>query len=210
MNDIRVAMLCSTRFAFPAVQELAFFKQLAFVAVPRNRPEIVEDVHALLKDSGIPVMEMEKKSFESELAGAIKQYDVDLGLVMTFGYLIPSVIYELPRKGFFNVHPGPLPNYRGADPVFRQICNQENQAGVSIHKLDETYDTGPLVLKQMINIDSSDTYGILVSKLAQLAAGMVRTLLKLAAYDIKIPSKPQQDGGISYPRQKAADVTINW
>ena len=78
MNDIRVAMLCSTRFAFPAVQELAFFKQLAFVAVPRNRPEIVEDVHALLKDSGIPVMELEKKSFESELAGAIKQNDVDL------------------------------------------------------------------------------------------------------------------------------------
>lgn len=209
-NDTRVGLLCSTRFAFPAMQELVFFKQLAFVAVPRNRREIVENVQALLKDSGIPILELERKSFVAALSEAIKKYDVNLGLVMTFGYLIPPAVYDLPLKGFFNVHPGPLPAYRGADPVFRQICNREKQAGVSIHKLDEGFDTGPVVLTQMIKMDSLDTHGILTSKLAQLAAGMLRVLLKLAAFDLKIPSKPQQDGAVYYALQGANDITINW
>lgn len=209
-NDTRVALLCSTRFALPVMQELIFFKQLAFVAVPRNRPEIVENVQALLKGTGIPILELERRSFVKELTRAIKQYDVNLGLMMTFGYLIPPAIYNLPEKGFFNVHPGPLPAYRGTDPVFRQICNREERAGVSIHFIDEQFDTGPLVLTQMIKITPTDTYGILTSKLAQLAAGMVRVLLKLAAYDLKIPSKPQEGTAVYYARQGAKEVTINW
>lgn len=209
-NHTRVALLCSTRFAFPAMQELVFFKHLAFVAVPGDHPEIVENVQALLKDSGIPVLELQRRSFVKELTHAIKKYEVNLGLIMTFGYLIPRAVYELPQKGFFNVHPGPLPAYRGADPVFRQLCNREPQAGVSIHKLDDSFDTGPVVLTQMAKTESTDTYGILTSKLAQMAAGMVRVLLKLATYDLNIPSKPQQGDAVYYSRQGAADVTINW
>lgn len=209
-NDTRVALLCSTRFAFPTMQELVFFKQLAFVAVPKHRPEIVENVQALLKDMEIPILELERRSFVKELSAAIKKYEVNLGLVMTFGYLIPPAVYDLPQKGFFNVHPGPLPAYRGADPVFRQICNREKQAGVCIHKLDESFDTGPVVLTQMAKTDGTETHGILTSKLAQLAAGMVRVLLKLAAYDLKIPSKAQQDGAVYYALQGPSDITINW
>ena len=209
-NDIRILMLCSSRFAFGAMQELIFFKQLAVVAVPRQHREIVENVQALLKDSGVPILELDKPSLVKELTRAIKKYDVNLGLIMTFGYLIPAAVYDLPKKGFFNVHPGPLPHYRGADPIFRQIVNREQLAGVSIHRLDAEYDTGPVVITQMIKTDPMDTYGILTSKLSVLAAAMVRVLLKLAAYDLNIPSKPQEGTGIYYAKQLAKDVTIHW
>jgi methionyl-tRNA formyltransferase len=209
-NDIRVALLCSSRFALPVMQELVFFKQLVFVAVPRNRREIVENVQALLKDTGIPILELDKRSFARELTRAMKQHQVNLGLMMTFGYLIPPEVYNYPEKGFLNVHPGPLPAYRGADPVFMQIFNREEFAGVSIHKLDDTYDTGPLVLTQMIKREQTDTYGILFSKLAQLAAGMVRTLLKLVVYDLKLPSKPQEGKAVFYARQGPKEITIHW
>jgi methionyl-tRNA formyltransferase len=209
-NDIRVVLLCSSRFAFPVMQELVFFKQLALVAVPRNRVEMVENVQALLKGTGIPILELDKKSFARELTRAMKQHNVNLGLMMTFGYLIPPAVYNLPEKGFLNIHPGPLPAYRGADPVFMQICNREEYAGVSIHKLDDAYDTGPLVLTQMIKTEQTDTYGILTSKLAQLAAGMVRTLLKLVAYELKIPSKPQEGKAVYYAKQGPKEITINW
>lgn len=192
------------------MQELIFFQQLAVVAVPRNRREIVENVQALLKDTGIPIVELEKRSFAEDLCRAIKQYNVNLGLMMTFGYRIPAAVYNLPAKGFFNVHPGPLPGYRGADPVFWQIANREEQAGVSIHKPNDGYNTGPLVLTQKIKITVSDTYGILHSKLAALAAVMVRVLLKLAAYDINIPSKPQPASTVYYARQGEKEVGINW
>lgn len=209
-GNTRVILLCSSSFAFPAMQELVFFNQLAVVAVPGNRREIVENVLALLKDTGVPIVELDKKSFAEDLSGAINQYDVNLGLMMTFGYRIPAAVYNLTAKGFFNVHPGSLPAYRGADPVFWQIVNQEKLAGVSIHKLDDGYDTGPLVLTQKIKIIASDTYGILNAKLATLAAGMVRVLLKLAAYNVNIPSKPQPASTVYYTRQGEKEVSINW
>ena len=73
-----------------------------------------------------------------------------------------------------------------------------------------SFDTGPVVLTQMAKTDGTETHGILTSKLAQLAAGMVRVLLKLAAYDLKIPSKAQQDGAVYYALQGPSDITINW
>lgn len=209
-GNIRVLLLCSSSFALPVMQELFFFQQLAVVAVPRKRRDFLENVRVLLQGTGIPIVEVDTKSFAEQLICSIEQYDVNLGLVMGFSYLIPALVYDLPVKGFFNVHPGPLPAYRGVDPVFWQIYNREEQAGVSIHKLDEGYDTGPLVLTQMIKITPADNYGILNSKLAALAAGMVRVLLKLAAYDLKIPSKPQPESTFYYARQGVKDVSINW
>lgn len=209
-GNIRVILLCSTSFAFPVIQELVFFQQLAAVAVLRNRRAVVENVQALLKDTGVPVVELDKGSFVEDLSAAIKFYEINLGLIMSFSYLLPATVYDLPAKGFFNVHPGPLPAYRGVDPVFWQIVNREERAGISIHKLDGGYDTGPLVLSQMIRLMPADSYGILNAKLASLATGMVRVLLKLAAYDLKIPSKPQPESVVYYDRQTAKDITINW
>jgi len=209
-GNTRVMLLCSTEFAFPVMQELFFFQQLAVVAVPRKHKGFVENVQALLKDTNVPIVELDKDSFAGDLSSAIKQYDVNLGLIMTFGYLLPAIVYNLPAKGFFNVHPGPLPAYRGADPVFWQVYNREEQAGVSIHKLDDGYDTGPVVLTQMIKTKVSDSYGILNSRLAALATTMVRVLLKLAAFDLKIPLKPQPESNVYYARKTAKDVTINW
>lgn len=209
-GNTRVILLCSSSFAFPAMQELVFFQQLAVVAVQRNRRDIVENIQALLKDTGVPVVELDKKSFAEDLCQAIKEYNVTLGLIMGFGYLLPAAVYNLPAKGFFNIHPGPLPAYRGVDPIFWQIVNREQQAGVSIHKPDDGFDTGPLVLTQMIKILPSDTYGILSAKLGVLAAAMVRTLLKLVVYDLKIPSKPQPESTVYYARQTAKEVIINW
>ena len=209
-GNTRVILLCSSSFAFPVMQELVFFQQLAVVAVQRNRRYIVENIQALLKDTGVPVVELDKKSFAEDLCRAIKEYNVNLGLIMGFGYLLPANVYNLPAKGFFNVHPGPLPAYRGVDPIFWQIVNREQKAGVSIHKPDDGFDTGPLVLTQMIKTVPSDTYGILSAKLGVLAAAMVRTLLKLAVYDLKIPSKTQPESTVYYARQTAKDVSINW
>ena len=193
------------------MQELAFFKLLATVAVPRNMPEIVERVKASLSGSDIPILELEKKTYEKELIQAIMNYKVNLGLIMTFGYIIPASVYELPEKGFFNVHPGPLPYYRGPDPIFQQIKNKEPRAGVCIHTVEKKPDTGPVVLQQMIKLEKNDTHGILLSNLSQLAATMVRILVKLASYDLKIPSKPQDDSlAVYYTKQQANDITINW
>ncbi len=211
MSEPKVILLCSSRFAIQTMQELVFFKQLGVVAVPRDNPEIVEHVRSVMTGTDIPIIELERKTFVKQLTDAIETYKVDLGLVMTFGYIIPPSVFNLPAKGFFNVHPGPLPAYRGSDPVFRQLKNKEQQAAVTIHKLEEGLDTGPVVLQQKLPIATTDSYGIVVTKLGLMAATMVRVLLKLAAYGLNIPSKAQDESkAVYFKKQTANDITIDW
>ncbi len=121
MNVLKIILLCSTRFALPALRELAFFNMLAVVAIPRLYDEMIENVEMALTGTGIPIIKLDQEKFSEQLQEAIEANDVSLGLVMTFPYKIPSSVYDLPAKGFFNIHPGPLPQYRGTDPVFHQL-----------------------------------------------------------------------------------------
>ena len=195
----------------PALRELAFFNMLAADAIPRQYDEMIENVEVVLAGTGIPIIELDKETFAERIREAIEENEVNLGFVMTFPYKIPSLVYELPSKGFYNIHPGPLPQYRGADPVFQQIINKEKYAGVTIHKLDDGIDTGPVVMSEMLKIAHSDTYGQLTTKLANLAAKLTGILIKLVSFEVSIASKPQDETKATYfKRQDAKDIVVNW
>lgn len=211
MSDIKIILLCSTRFALPALREMAFFKLLAAVAIPRHCDEMIQNVDIVLTGTDIPVVELDKETFAHRLREAIEENEINTGLIMTFPYKIPLSIYDLPAKGFYNVHPGPLPQYRGADPVFQQLKNKEKHAGVTIHKLNEGINTGPVVISEMLKIEAWDTYGLLTTKLANLAAKLTGILIRLVSFDISIPSRPQDETKARYfKKQQAEDIMIDW
>jgi methionyl-tRNA formyltransferase len=211
MNGIKIILVCSTRFALPALRELAFYNILAAVAIPGSCDELIDHVEVILAGTGIPVIKPGNETFEKQISKTIKEQGINLGLVMTFPYRIPSSVYNLPSKGFYNIHPGPLPQYRGSDPVFQQLINREKQAGVTIHKLDEGFDTGELVISEMLKIDLLDTYGMLTTKLAYLAARLTGTLIKLLSLNLGIVCRPQDETKARYfKRQQAADIVVNW
>jgi methionyl-tRNA formyltransferase len=211
MNGIRIILLCSSRFALPVLRDLVFFNILAAVAIPRYCDEMIETADVVLTGTNIPVIELDKESFAERIREAIEENGVNLGLVMTFPYKIPSSVYNLPSKGFYNIHPGPLPQYRGPNPVFQQLKNKEKHAGVTVHRLEEGFDTGPLVMMEMLKIDPWDTYGLLTTKLASLAAKLTATLIKLVSFELTIASKPQDETKARYfKRHQAADIMINW
>ena len=111
----------------------------------------------------------------------------------------------------FNIHPDPLPGYRGPDPVFWQIKNREPHASIAIHKVDDDFNTGSLVLSDKIRLNATDTHGCLTTKLAELAARLTGVLIKMAGFGIAIPLQPQDETkAIYYKKQSAADITINW
>ncbi len=211
MSEPRVIALCGSRFAFPALQQLAFLKQLAAVAIPEQFEEMIENTKVVLTGASIPVIMLSKKTWLKKITEAINTHSVDTGLVLTFPYKIPSSLYKLPANGFYNVHPGLLPAYRGPDPIFWQIRNKEKNAGVTIHKLDDDFDTGPVVVSEKLGLDPDDTYGILSEKLSYTAAKLTGTLLKLLSFDFEIPSRPQDEAKARYyQKQVNADVVINW
>lgn len=211
MRPIKILFFCSSRLALPALQELAFFNLVAAVIIPGHCDEMIENTRFILTDTDIPVLSVDKSSYIKQVKEIIENYHPTLGLIITFSYLIPSSVYHLLPDGFYNVHPGPLPAYRGADPVFQQIKNREKQAGVTIHKLAEGFDNGPVVIKEMIRLELTDTYGMLTTKLAQVAARLTMVLFKLISYEVSVPSKTQDESkAIYYKRQQAKDVSINW
>src|SRR3989338_1912587 len=92
------------------------------------------------KSHGIPV--------HAELPNEHAKFDVCI--VADFGKIIPKQILELPRRGFLNVHPSLLPRLRGASPIRTAILNDERETGVSIIKLDDEMDHGPLVAQKKV------------------------------------------------------------
>lgn len=211
MSELKVIILCSSRFAIPAMRDLVFNKLLCVVAIPDHCTDFIEEATSLLTGTGVPVVQVNKNQLETNLKKIIKQYNISLGFVMTFSFKVPASVYTIPQIGFFNVHSGPLPEYRGADPVFEQIKNREEKTGVTIHKLTEKFDAGDVVIREMIQADPNDTYGLLNNKLSELASRLAGTVIKMARLGITIPARPQDETKAHYyKRQTTNDISINW
>ncbi|MGC4104143.1 methionyl-tRNA formyltransferase [Ferruginibacter sp.] len=211
MNENKYIFICGNRIALPVLRYLALSNQLAILVMPRRRNVFVQEVQQLLKDSDIPIVLVTAKDFADTVQQAILHYQPAAGFVFTCSYKIPASVYALVPKGFYNIHPGALPAYRGPDPIFRQLVHKEPYATISIHQLDEGFDTGPVVITDKMRVSITDTYGMAAEKLGELAVQSLSTLLKIMAFGVQVPLKQQDNSkAIFYPKQNAADVTINW
>jgi methionyl-tRNA formyltransferase len=211
MSENKIILLCGSSLAIPVLRDLGFHNQVAVIVVPQHCTPFIEELGAFIKEAGIPLLLVNKKNLAEILTETIIKYQPALGLVFTFTFKIPPQVYSLVGKGFFNIHPGPVPAYRGPDPIFQQVKNGEPYIAVTIHKLDEGFDSGPVVMADKIRLSVNDTYGIVASNVGKLATHMVSTLMKMAEFGIVIPSRMQDNSNAKYfPRQIAADITINW
>jgi methionyl-tRNA formyltransferase len=211
MEQIKTVLLCCSRFAFPVMQQLAYTGMLGGVIIPEEHTKLIEETKESLGTSGIPVLSATKNDFEAIAIRFIEEHNINLGLVVTFNYIIPRSVFALPAKGFYNVHPGPLPQYRGSDPIFHQIKNREKLSAVTIHQLDEGLDSGTIILQEKIPLLATDTYGMVEVKLARLAQKLVETLTKILGMGFIPPSRPQDESkAVYYPKQDVKEFTINW
>lgn len=91
-----------------------------------------------------------KKINSEETIQQIKEVQPDLGVIAHFERLIKQPIIEIPRMGFINLHPSLLPDYRGMAPQHWPIINREKETGITVHYVDETADTGNIILQRHI------------------------------------------------------------
>ena len=76
----------------------------------------------------------------------LKSLEADLAIVVAYGQIIPKSYLNLTKKGFINIHASILPKWRGAAPIQRSIMNLDKETGISIMKIGEELDTGPVCL----------------------------------------------------------------
>ena len=100
----------------------------------------------------------------------LKKMDADLAIVVAYGQIIPRNFIKLTKKGFINIHGSILPKWRGAAPIQRSIMNLDAETGISIMKIVEELDSGPISNIYKIKIDPNKNAQEISEKLSILAA----------------------------------------
>ena len=103
----------------------------------------------------------------------IKNLNADLAIVVAYGKIIPKEYLNLTKKGFINIHGSLLPKWRGAAPIQRSIMNLDNETGISIMKMNEKLDSGPVSNTYKIKLNQNSNAQEVSEKLALLAADKI-------------------------------------
>jgi methionyl-tRNA formyltransferase len=158
--------------------------------------------------AGIRVLQPEKAA-GTEFINDLKTLDPSVIVVTAYGQILPPEILRLPEYGCINIHASLLPKYRGSSPISRAIIDGENKTGITTMFMDEGMDTGPVLMREELQINPDDTAGTLSDRLSGLGAQLIlKTLDELEKGNINpVP----QSGKPSYaPLMKKSDGLIDW
>ena len=100
----------------------------------------------------------------------LKNLDADLAIVVAYGKLLPESFLNLTKKGFINIHASILPSWRGAAPIQRAIINLDKKTGISVMKINNKLDSGPVCNKYEIEIKKQDNFETISEKLSLIAS----------------------------------------
>lgn len=203
-------------FAIPSLEALVEAgRQIDLVvsqpARPAGRGKEPKDppVAAWAKEHGLEVAQPESVSDEAFLE-ELAEREPSMGIVVAFGQIFPEELLELPEHGCLNVHASLLPKYRGASPIQGALIGGEKKTGVTIMRMEEELDTGPIMNQTEVKIQPWHTYEELAPKLAEAGAELlVGTLDELEEGGLK--QRKQREESASYsPQISKQDGRCNW
>lgn len=139
----------------------------------------------------------------------LRQAQADAMVVAAYGIILPQAVLDIPRLGAFNIHASLLPRWRGAAPIQRAILAGDRETGVCIMRMDESLDTGPVILREAVPITPEENAGSLHNKLRALGASMIAPALQGYA-EGGLQAVPQS-GEVSYAAKiDKAEARIDW
>jgi methionyl-tRNA formyltransferase len=148
----------------------------------------------------------ENRAFKSRL----ESLRPDLAVVAAYGKILPQEILAIPRFGFINLHASLLPKYRGAAPIQWALLNGEAETGVTIFKLTESLDAGPIIAQKKIAVDEDDTTDTLSKKLFDAGKKLLISTLEKIEKGTAL-YLPQNEAEVSFaPSLTKESGEINW
>ena len=149
-----------------------------------------------------------KNNNEEELY--LSELQPDLIVVVSYGQIIPKNLLSIPKNGFLNVHASLLPRWRGAAPIQRSIMNLDKETGISIMKINENLDEGPVCSQYSLIITEKMNAEELSEKLSQLASEKILDILD-NIYDGNIKFIEQEHSKATYAKKiQKVEGKINW
>lgn len=153
---------------------------------------------------------LEPEKLNTEFQETYKKYEIDLGVVASYGKIIPEAVLEIPKHKTINVHPSLLPKLRGASPLQSAILS-ESDTGVTIIKLDKEMDHGPILAQQKLDIEWPPYVSELKESTAKLGGEMALKVIE-DIKENKLVEKEQNHSEATFTKkiEKAlAEINLN-
>ena len=145
-----------------------------------------------------------------DVQAAFAGHNGDVAVVAAYGLILPIAVLEAPAHGCLNIHGSLLPRWRVAAPVQRAIMAGDDRTGISIMRMDEGLDTGPVCLTRPLDIAADMTDGELHDVLARMGAEAIVASLEALAGG-RLDCRPQPDDGIAYAAKiTKTEARIDW
>lgn len=174
----------SPDFGVPAFRKIieSGYEVPAIVTVPdkqkgRGLKVQFSDVKNFAIENKIDILQPESLK-DKEFIDSLRNMNPDLFLIIAFR-ILPKEIFSIPKLGSINLHASLLPKYRGAAPINHAIFNGETKSGITTFFLDESVDTGSIILQKEISIDVNDTFGDVYYSMSYAGADLVLDTIKL-------------------------------
>jgi len=201
MKKYRIIFFGTPDFAVPVLSALQKnFRVVGVVTTPdksigRHRTLTQTSVAEFAQKHHLPAFKPDK--LLSDVAQSIKSLSPDLFVVAAYGKIIPEKLLNIPRYGALNIHPSLLPKYRGPSPIQSAILNGDEISGVTIIKMDEKMDHGPVVATKTITLSNKDTFETLSNKMFTEGAKLLVNIIP-NFINGKITQMEQDDAIASY------------
>lgn len=207
----KILVLCGGKFAFKALQLLAYEKFICAIGIGKSNNSVIDALERESENNNLGFKSFPDKKSLSEMRFWIDEIKPDYIFCISFPFLIPETVLSYGHDKFINFHPGPLPQYRGAMPIFEVLKNQETETAICAHFMNEKFDEGNIIFNDPITIDENETYGKLSVKLSNRLAHITLNMANMLQFGSSIPNQPQ-DNTLSYYYEKPelSDTYINW
>ena len=209
---MRVIFMGSPEFSVPALRALHAAHEVVCVYTQPPKPagrgqrETPCAVHQAALDLGLPVRTPARVRRDTAEHAAFAALGADVAVVAAYGLILPTPMLEAPRLGCLNIHASLLPRWRGAAPIHAAVLAGDAQSGITIMRMEEGLDTGPMLLREAMPLPPRITTPALHDALSEMGARLVlRVLAEMPA------AHPQPEAGATYaPKLTKADGLLDW
>jgi len=213
---MKIVFFGSSHFAVPALEALinSPYEVCCVVTQPdkkkgRHLRLGATDVKAVASRAGLDIFQPQDLNSPDSIR-YLKSLSADIFVVVAYGQILSQAALDTPKNLTINIHASLLPKYRGAAPINWAIINGEKITGITIIKLNQRMDAGPILMQKEVPVKENDDSIILEDKLRTLGAGLLMDALK----DIKDKTfkltEQNENNAVMAPKLKKVNGYINW
>ena len=209
---MKVVFMGSPEFSVPVLEAVAAAHEVVCVYCQPPRPagrgkkDRPTPVHARAEEMGLSVRHPVSLKVEDEQA-EFASLGADIAVVVAYGLILPQAVLDAPRLGCLNIHASLLPRWRGAAPIHRAIMAGDDETGVCIMHMEAGLDTGPVLMREALEIGEEETTGDLHDRLSALGARLIGDALNA----LPMPVEVQPEEGVTYAEKiSKSEARVDW